>query len=101
MDGNDLEYTITKEGFALVRFSLQGKNRSLPDGRHVFTVTVSDWMGNEGKTNYSLIIDNLLPRIILPGEEANKAGSPGGKGGFGGGPPGGGFGGGGAGDSGG
>ena len=101
VDGNDLEYTITKEGFALVRFSLQGKNRSLPDGRHVFTVTVSDWMGNEGKTNYSLIIDNLLPRIILPGEEANKAGGPGGKGGFGGGPPGGGFGGGGAGDSGG
>jgi uncharacterized membrane protein YgcG len=44
-------------------------------------------MGNEGKTDFALIIDNLLPKIILPGEEKDKngAGGPGGRGGFGGG----------------
>jgi hypothetical protein len=46
-------------------------------------------MGNEGKTDYALIIDNLLPKIILPGEEKDKNG-PGGRGGKGGGPGGGG-----------
>lgn len=87
VDGKDLDYTYTKEGLVLVRFSMKGNNRALPDGRHTFTVTASDWMGNEGKTDFALIIDNLLPKIVLPGEEKDKngLGGPGGKGGFGGG----------------
>ena len=91
VDGHNLDYTFTKEGLILVRFSTTGNNQSLPNGRHNFTVTVSDWMGNEGKTTYALIIDNLLPKIILPGQEENKNGQgrgglgKGGGGGFGGG----------------
>lgn len=84
--GQDLEYTITREGYILVRFSMEGKNRSLPDGRHTFTVTASDWMGNEGKTQFALIIDNLLPRIVLPGQEKKGNNGFGGKGGGFGGP---------------
>jgi len=83
VNGQDLEYSFTKEGLVLVRFSMLGKNKSLADGRRTFTVTVSDWLGNEGKTEFALIIDNLLPKIVLPGQDNN---GPGGKnGGFGGG----------------
>jgi len=90
MDGQDLEYSITKEGFVLVRFTMSGANKPLSDGRKTFTVTVSDWLGNEGKTEYSLIVDNTLPPIKLPGsEDKNKNG----QGGPGGGGKGGGFGG--------
>jgi len=52
-------------------------------------------MGNEGKTTFALIIDSLLQKIVLPGEENKnkpgglgggvKGGGPGGGGGFGGG----------------
>ncbi len=95
-DNQDWAYTFTKEGLVLVRFSSSGANKSLADGRRTFIVTASDWMGNESKTEVSLMIDNLLPPIILPGQEPkqNGVGGPGGKGGggFGGGP--GGFGGG-------
>jgi outer membrane protein assembly factor BamB len=95
VEGKDLDYTFTKEGYVMVRFALDGNNRALPDGRHTFTVTVSDWMGNEGKTDFALIIDNLLPKIVLPGQEKDKNGNgPGGKGGGIGGGNGGGFGGG-------
>jgi len=90
VEGRDLDYTFTKEGLVLVRFSLSASNggsvnnnRPLQDGRHVFTVTVSDWMGNEGKTDFALLIDNLLPKVILPGEEKNNNGGLGGKGGGG------------------
>lgn len=87
VDGKNLDYTFTKEGLILIRFSMSGNNQSLPNGRHNFTVTVSDWMGNEGKTTFALVIDNLLPKIVLPGQEENKnrQGPGGGLGGGGGG----------------
>jgi len=100
VDGHPLDFTTTKEGFLLVRFSMSGNNQALPNGRHNFTVTASDWMGNEGKTTFSLVIDNLLPKIILPGQEQNKNGQGGRPGGFGGPGAGGGGGGSGGGDGG-
>ena len=86
----------------MVRFSLSGNNQSLPNGRHVFTLNVSDWLGNAGKKSFALMIDNLLPKVILPGQEPGqngRGGGFGGKGGFGG-PGGGGGAGGGSGDGG-
>jgi uncharacterized membrane protein YgcG len=87
-EGQDLDYTITKEGLILVRFSLTGKNKSLADGRRTFTVTVADWMGNVSKTDFALQIDNTLAPIKVPGSDANqngRGGRGGGAGGFGGG----------------
>ncbi len=91
LDGQKLDYTFTKEGLALVRFSQTGNNKPLSDGRKTFTVTVSDWLGNEGKSEFSVMVDNTLPTIKLPGADT-KATGPGGRGGG----KGGGFGGGGA-----
>lgn len=87
-EGQDLDYTITKEGLILVRFSLTGKNKSLADGRRTFTVTVADWMGNVSKTDFALQIDNTLAPIKVPGSDTNqngRGGRGGGAGGFGGG----------------
>jgi len=82
-DGQDLEYSFTKEGLVLVRFSLTGTNHSLADGRRTFTVTVSDWLGNESKNDFALIVDNTLPAIKVPGAEDKNNGGFGGKGGGG------------------
>ncbi len=84
-DTQDLDYSITKEGLILVRFSLSGKNKPLADGRRTFTVTVSDWLGNVSKSEYSLMVDNTLPPIKLPGSDTNQNGPGGNKGGKGGG----------------
>ncbi len=85
VDGKVLEHTVTKEGLLLIRFSLSGKNPPLPNGRHVFTVTAQDWMGNESKTGFALIIDNTLPPIKIPGQadNANRPGAGGAGGGGG------------------
>jgi len=85
VDGKPLEHSITKEGLILVRFSLSGKNPPLSNGRHVFTITAQDWLGNESKTAFALVMDTTLPPIKLPGAEKQGPGS-----GFGGGNNGGG-----------
>ena len=80
LDGQDLDYTITKEGLILVRFSQTGKNRPLVDGRRTFTVTAADWLNNVSKTDFALQVDNTLPAIKIPGQETNQNGQ-GGRGG--------------------
>ena len=95
IDGQKLDYTFTKEGLVLVRFSLTGNNKPLTDGRKTFTVTVSDWLGNEGKSDFSIMVDNTFPPIKLPGQETKEKNGPGGRSGKGGGFGGSGFGGGG------
>jgi outer membrane protein assembly factor BamB len=81
VDGKQsLDYDYNREGVAIVRFTETGKNRVLSNGKHKFTVEVSDWMGNVRTESYYLTIDNLIP----PAEAAPDNGNPPGKGGFGG-----------------
>jgi outer membrane protein assembly factor BamB len=82
VEGQDLDYTIQRDGLIVVRFSTVGKNRSLSDGRKRILVTVSDWMGNKRSQSYALTVDNSLPPVKLPGQDQNN--QPGGRAGGGG-----------------
>lgn len=83
IDGAKMDTALEKDGSAIVKFSLNGKNRLLTDGRKTITVTVADWLGNVRKQAFSLTIDNTLRPVRLPGSTTNQNG-PGGsnKGGF-------------------
>jgi outer membrane protein assembly factor BamB len=83
VDGAPLDATFGRDGVASVRFSMASKNRPLANGRKVFKVTVSDWMGNVADKEFVLSIDNLLPKSVRPATPAG-AQPPGGKGGAGG-----------------
>ncbi len=85
VDGAPLDYTLGRDGIALVRFStLSQKNKPLSNGRKVFTVTATDWLGNTTKSDYVLNIDNSLPPRAAPPQSTGDKGS-----GFSGGPSGG------------
>lgn len=56
-----------RDGFAIVRISLLGKNKPLSDGRKVVTVKVSDWMGNTTTKSFAVFVDNSLPPLAKPG----------------------------------
>jgi outer membrane protein assembly factor BamB len=92
VDGKKLDYKLTRDGELIVRFTLSGKNGTMVDGRHVFSVTSSDWLGNSDTRTFSLTIDNNLPKLGPPPKK-NGLGGPGGPGAPGG-PGGGGVGGG-------
>jgi len=79
--GKPLDFTYGRDGIITVRIGLNEKNKPLADGRAVFEVTATDWMGNKSTATYSLTIDNTLQPIGRPG------GRPGEQGGSGGGPP--------------
>lgn len=66
IDGQAQEHTFGRDGVASVRISVSGPNRPLIDGRRTLTVTVSDWLGNETKKEFSLSIDNTLPPLAPP-----------------------------------
>jgi len=93
VDGTPLEFTIGRDGVAQVHFSYEGKNQPLMDGRRIFTITISDWIGNTNKKSFALNIDNTLPPIAVPadlkgagsGGKGKGAGGGGGGGGAGGG----------------
>jgi outer membrane protein assembly factor BamB len=93
VDGKDLDYSFGRDGYAICRITTTGKNRPLSDGRRVVTVQISDWLGNATKAEFSLMVDNTLPKLQRP---SNTPGT-GGPGLPGGGSPGGGRGGGGGG----
>lgn len=91
LDGKALDDEFTADGLDTVRFSLNGKNKLLSDGRVTFKVTASDWLGNTTSIEYSLTIDNSLPplnqppvRQQNPGGRGGPGGGIGGGGGFGG-----------------
>ncbi|MES1228222.1 MAG: hypothetical protein ABUL72_06085 [Armatimonadota bacterium] len=93
VDGTPLEYLVGGDGVAFVHLSVSGKNKGLLDGRRIFTVSVSDWIGNEIKKPFALMIDNSLPPLGAPkgvgaggdkGKGAGSAGKGGGGGGAGG-----------------
>ncbi len=85
VDGTPLEFTYGRDGVAFLRISSGGKNKALTDGRHVFTVTVEDWLGNVAKTSYTVLIDNALRPLLRPQQENQPGGPGGGLGGPGGG----------------
>lgn len=89
-DGKTLEGKLNREGVFSARFSSLSKNGTLSNGRHVFTVTCSDWMGNTVVQQFSLEIDNALPRIAAPKPNDQNNGVRGAGGGAGGGRDGGG-----------
>ncbi|MEA2553187.1 MAG: hypothetical protein QOJ65_1363 [Fimbriimonadaceae bacterium] len=87
VDGTPLKYTIGRDGVAVVHITYDGDNKPLADGRRVFNITVTDWIGNVAKKSYGLAIDNSLPPLGTPANlQQGKGGRKGGKtGGFGGG----------------
>jgi outer membrane protein assembly factor BamB len=102
IDGKPYEFEYHRNGDLLLRFSNEGKNHPLQDGRHDILVDVFDWMGNEAQQHFSLTIDNTLAPIVLPGTpKSGRTGGPPGGGGGGEGGGGGGEGGGGGGEGGG
>ncbi|MCW5943619.1 MAG: PQQ-like beta-propeller repeat protein [Fimbriimonadaceae bacterium] len=56
-----------RDGFAIVRISLLGKNKPVSDGRKVVTVKVSDWLGNTTTKSFAVFVDNSLPPLAKPG----------------------------------
>ncbi len=105
IDGESAGFTYTRDGYVRVAFTtlaattrppnakdgafLPGDvpkpNPTLQDGRHAVVVTATDWMGNVSKTTYSVVIDNALRPLPLPGsDQTGQNGGPGGPGGGGG-----------------
>ncbi len=87
IDGQELEYEFGRDGYAVARISLLGKNKPLTNGRKVVKVSASDWMGNVSSEEFSLTIDNnLRPLQRTPGGQTGpgQPGRPGGRGGGGG-----------------
>jgi len=81
IDGNPYDHEYKRDGTVYVRFSSEGKNQPLADGRHEITVQSTDWMGNAGSQTYALTIDNTLKPIQLPGQNNGQNGrGPGGPG---------------------
>ena len=103
IDGKEAGFTYSRDGYIQVAFSnlsnaaapnrpLNGAakppivNPTLQNGRHAVKVTVSDWLGNETTSDYSIVIDNSLAPLPLPGgEQTGQSNRPGGggRGGFG------------------
>jgi eukaryotic-like serine/threonine-protein kinase len=84
--GQEMEHEFGRDGIAVVRISPLGKNKPLMDGRKTITVTVSDWLGNQTKADFFLIVDNTLAPLRRPtGDTGGGGPGGGGPGGFGGG----------------
>lgn len=75
VDGAPLDVTFGNDEVADARFSMASKNQPLTNGRKVFTVVVSDWMGNTAKQDFVLTIDNNLPKTVTPPKDQTGGGS--------------------------
>ncbi|HTQ08761.1 MAG TPA: hypothetical protein VMI31_01695, partial [Fimbriimonadaceae bacterium] len=60
-----------------VRISQASKNQPLSNGRKVFAVTATDWLGNTVTKEFVLTVDNTLPVTVTPPSDKNKPGGPG------------------------
>lgn len=78
IDEKPVEFSFSREGYAIVNISTTGKNRPLTDGRKNIVVEVADWMGNLNRSNFSLLIDNSLRPLVRPNSNTNNPGRPGG-----------------------
>lgn len=86
VDGTPLDFTLSREGVAEVHFTNSGKNKTLNDGRHVFTVTATDWMGNQTSQQFAIQADNTVAQAQPPANTngSGTGGGPAGRGGRGG-----------------
>jgi outer membrane protein assembly factor BamB len=66
VDGTPLKFFVGRDGVVLIHLSVNGPNMGLLDGRRVLNVSLSDWMGNQTKKTFSLMIDNSLPALSTP-----------------------------------
>lgn len=73
-NGRPITYTFGRDGYLILQFGQGLKNGTLPDGRVVIEVSVSDWMGNETKASFSLMIDNDLAPLPKPGNAPTTGG---------------------------
>lgn len=80
VDGIPLTPIVSRDGVALVHLSIDGPNKALLDGRRVFHIVVSDWMGNETNKTYAVMVDNTLPPLNTPANLQNGGGAGKGKG---------------------
>lgn len=87
IDGQNYNFTLTRDGYLTVDIGPDAKNAPLANGRRTVTVTAADWMGNESKTSFSFTVDNALPPTGrgAPASGGTTGGSGGGRGGRGGG----------------
>ncbi len=83
VDGKMLDYKLARDGEVTVRFSMSGKNGLMTDGRHVFTINSTDWLGNSSTSTFALTVDNNLPPLGAPPANNNNPGRGGGAGGGG------------------
>jgi hypothetical protein len=74
VDGQKVDFSLTRDGLVMVKFTNDGKNRVLPDGRKVFKVAAIDWMGNERVREFVLTLDATIAR---PGAKAPASGGGG------------------------
>ena len=79
VDGKTLDHVLNKDGYVIVTFGGNSKNQPLSDGRKVFTITVSDWLGNVREAKFSLTIDNSLAPIKPKTSKDNDRGPGGGR----------------------
>lgn len=82
INGQPMKHEFTREGLLTVRIQTEGENRPLTDGRKSIEVVAVDWLGNLRRQQFSVVIDNTLPRF-----NPRRGTQPGGPGG--GSPPGG------------
>jgi hypothetical protein len=85
IDGVKIAHERTREGYYFMAVSEHGPLLPLKDGRRSIVVTATDYLGNTAKEEFSLVIDNQLPPITLPGSTAPAGPVPGGNPGGGGG----------------
>lgn len=82
VNGQPCKVEFGQDGIGVVRFNAFAKNPGLGDRKRAnFTVDVTDWMGNNRKSSFSLYIDNSLRPLGIPKDTPTGTG-----GGAGGGP---------------
>jgi hypothetical protein len=83
-DGKPLDFEFTREGVAIVRSSMTGKNRFKLDGKMHIVVEVADWMGNVTHAQFMLHMDDTVEPVKAASDSTTNKGGFGGKGGKGG-----------------
>ncbi|MBX3095276.1 MAG: PQQ-like beta-propeller repeat protein [Fimbriimonadaceae bacterium] len=75
INGKQMEVIFQPNGELFVVISTTGNNRPLQNGRQEIVVTAKDWLGNEAKKTFVVVVDN---NIAPPsGSSTTGAGGPG------------------------
>jgi len=74
INGRNQDVILQPNGELFVVISTSGNNRPLQNGRQEIVVTAKDWMGNEAKHTFVVVVDN---NISPPANNNNSGGSTG------------------------